>query len=77
MALQWEGLASSTAAEIYMQAHELMSYLRHYTLEKFVNDLSMTFILSLNVRNCETFFVTSTIFIKTLSLPCRKKEMEN
>ena len=33
----------------------------------------MTFILSLNVRICKNFFITSKIFIKILSLLWRKK----
>ena len=48
-------------------------YLRHYTLQNFGNDLSMTFIFFLNLRNWKTFSITSTIFIKILSLLWRRK----
>ena len=33
------GLASSNTAEIFMQHHEKLQYLRHYTLQKFVDDV--------------------------------------
>ena len=56
---------------------KVLQYLRHYTLQKFGNDLLMTFTLLLNVRNWKTFSIISTIFIKTLSLLWRKKVMEN
>ena len=35
---------------------KVLQYLRHYTLQKFGNDLLMTFILLLNVRTWRTFF---------------------
>ena len=47
---------------------KVLQYLWHYTLQKFGNDLLMTFILLLNVRTWKTFSITSTIFIKVLSL---------
>ena len=48
--------------------NNLQQYLRHYTLQKFGNDLLITLILFLNVRTWKTFSITSTIFIKILSL---------
>ena len=77
LALLWEAHASSTTADIYMEACERTAIIRHCTLQKFGNDLLMTFILSLNVRSCKTFSIISTIFIKILSLLWRKKVMEN
>ena len=71
------GLASSNTAEIFMQLHEKLQYLRHYTLQKFGSDLLMTFVPFLNVHTWKFFFITSTIFIKTESLLWRKKVMEN
>ena len=56
------GPASSTTAEIYMQAYE-----QHCTLQKFGKDLLMMFILSLNIRIWKTFSIITT-FIKILSL---------
>ena len=35
---------------------KVLQYLRHYTLQKFGNDLLMTFTLLLNVRTWKTFF---------------------
>ena len=46
----------------------VLQYLRHYTLQKFVNNLLMIFIPFLNVCNWKTFFITSTIFIRKLNL---------
>ena len=46
----------------------VLQYLRHYTLQKFVNYLLMTFIPFLNACNWKTFSITSTIFIRKLSL---------
>ena len=46
----------------------VQQYLRHYTLQKIVNDLLMTFIPFLNVCNWKTFSITSTTFIRKLSL---------
>ena len=45
----------------------ILHYLRHFTLQKFGNDLLMAFIPFLNVRIWKTFFITLTIFIKILS----------
>ena len=66
------GLASSTTAEIYMLT-KLLQYLRHYTLQKFKNNLLMKLTLFLNVHTWKTFSITSTIFIKMLSLLWRRK----
>ena len=70
------GPASSTTVEIYIQAHERLKYLRHYTLRKFGNILLMRLILFLRAH-LEIFSITSTIFIKILRLLWRRKVMEN
>ena len=49
------GPASSTTAEIYIQAHERLKYLQHYTLRKFGNILLMRLILFLRAH-LENFF---------------------
>ena len=49
--------------------------IRHQT-KKFDKNLVMTFVPFLNVCTWNTFSITSTVFIKTLSLPRRKKVME-
>ena len=77
MALQMGGPASSTTAEIYMQDHKQLQNLQHYILQKFGNDVMMTFIPFTNVRTLKTFSITSTIIIKTLSLLWRMKVTEN
>ena len=71
------GPVSSTTAEIYMQAHESTAISMALHLQKLGNNLLMMFTLLLNVRNWKTFSIISTIFIKTLSLLCRNKVMEN
>ena len=55
----------------------ILQYLRHDTLQKFGNNLLMTFILFLNIRIWKTFPITSTIFIKILRVLWRRKVMEN
>ena len=55
----------------------ILQYLRHYALQKFGNDLLMTVIPFLNIRTWKAFSITSTIFIKLLSLLWRRKVMEN
>ena len=55
----------------------ILQYLRHYTFQKFGKDLLMTFIPFLNVRTWKTFSITSTTFIKILSLLQRRKITEN
>ena len=50
------GLASSNTAEIFMQLHEKLQYLRHYTLQKFGSDLLMTFVPFLNVHTWNSKF---------------------
>ena len=54
-----------------------LQYLRHYTLQKFGNDLLMTFVLFLNVHAWKTFSITLITFIKILSLLWRRKVMGN
>ena len=72
-----EGPTSSTTPEIYIQAHEktLISTALHRprVSEQFVDNVYSF----LNVITWKTFFITSTIFIKTLSLLWGKKVMEN
>ena len=77
MALQWEDQHLQPQQKFICRLMKVLQYLRHYTLQKFGNDLLMTFTLLLNVRNWKTFSIISTIFIKTLSLLWRKKVMEN
>ena len=55
------GPVSSTIGEVYMQTHEQMQYLQHYTLQKFRNNLLMTFIPFISVWT--TFFITLTISV--------------
>ena len=56
----------------------VLQYLRHYTLQKLGNNLLMTLILFLNVRTWKSFSITSTTFIKILSLLWRRAmEEEN
>ena len=50
------GPASSTTAEIICRLMNRLQYLRHYTLQKFGNDLLITFIPFLNVCTWKTFF---------------------
>ena len=71
------GPASSTTAEIYMQAYEHTAITTALHPPKVWERFVMTFILSLNVRIWKTFSIISTIFIKILSLLWRKKVMEN
>ena len=65
------GPASSTTEEIYMQAPE------QTPISTAVHSPLIKFIPLLNVRTWKTFSITSTIFIKTLSLLWRKNVMEN
>ena len=69
--------ASSTIAEIFMQSHERTAISTALYSPKFGSNLLMAFILFLNVRTWKTVSITSTIFIKILSLPWTKKVMEN
>ena len=73
------GPASSTTAEVYMQTHErtAISTVIYNILQKFGSNLLMTFVLFLNVHTWTIFFITSTIFIKILSLLRTKKVIEN
>ena len=69
--------ASSTATEIHMQAHEHTSMSTALyppkVWEKFVDDVYSI----LKRTHLVNFSISSTIFIKTLSLLWRKKVMEN
>ena len=71
------GPASSTTAEIYIQAYErtaITTALHPLKVwERFVDNVYSI----LNVRIWKTFFIVSTIFIKILSLLWTKKVMEN
>ena len=71
------GPASSTKAEIYMQAHEsnVISTAQHppKVWVRFVDDV-YSFVKH---TSWKTFSIISTIFIKILSLLWRKKVMEN
>ena len=71
------GTASSTTAEIYIQAYErtaITTALHPLKVwERFVDNVYSI----LNVRIWKTFFIVSTIFIKILSLLWTKKVMEN
>ena len=58
------GLASYDICQLM----NILQYLRDFTLQKFGNELLMTFIPSLNVRSWKTFSITSTIFIKIFRL---------
>ena len=60
--------ASSTTAEIYMQAHEITAISMALHPPIVWNDFLITFILLLNEHTWKTFSITSTIFIKILSL---------
>ena len=54
---------SSTIGEVYMQTHEQMQYLQHYTLKQFGKNLLMTFIPFISVRTWKTFFIGLTISV--------------
>ena len=69
------GPASSATAETYMQAHERTTILTLYTLQKFGNKLLLMLILFLNVCPWKTFSISSTIFIKIINLPSRRREL--
>ena len=56
-----------------LQAHERLLQVPN-VWEQFVDDI---FNLFLNMQTCKTLFITSTIFIKILSLLWRRKAMEN
>ena len=55
------GPVSLTIGEVYMQTYEQMQYLQHYTLQKFGNNLLMTFIPLISVW--KTFFIRLTISV--------------
>ena len=63
MALQWD---NQHFQKFISRLMNILQYLQHYTVQKFGNDLLMTFIPFLNVRNWKTFSITSIIFIKIL-----------
>ena len=73
MALLWEAQHLQPQQKFICRLMKVLQYLRHCSLQKFGNDLLMTFTLLLNVRNWKTFSIISTIFIKTLSLLWRKE----
>ena len=50
-----------------------LQYLRHYTLQKFGNDLLMAFIPFLNVRTWKTFFYHVKNFDQSLRFTMEKK----
>ena len=77
MALQWEVHHFQPQQKFICSLMNVLQYLWHYTLQKFGNNLLIKFILFLNVRTWKTFSITSTIFIKILSLLWRTKIMEN
>ena len=56
--------------EFMCRLMNVLQYVWHYTLQKFWNNLLMVVIIFLNV--C-TFSITSTIFIKTLSVLWKRK----
>ena len=56
-----------------LQTHERLLQVPN-VWEQFVDDI---FNLFLNMQTCKTLFITSTIFIKILSLLWRRKAMEN
>ena len=63
------GPASSTTAEIYMQAHEQTAISTKLHAPKVWERFIDEFMPFLNKRTRKTFFMASTIFIKILSLP--------
>ena len=71
------GIASSTTAEIYIQAYERTAVTTALhplkVWEQFVDNVYSI----LNVRIWKTFSIVSTIFSKILSLLWRKKVMGN
>ena len=71
------GPPSSTTAEIYMQAYERTAVTTALhppnVWERFVDDVYSI----LKRTHWKTFSITSTIFLKILSLLWRKKAMEN
>ena len=79
------GPASSTTAEIYLQTHEqttastaphtktsVIKELPYYRQKKLWNNFLITFTSSLNVRVWKAFSVSSSFFIKMLSLLWKK-----
>ena len=75
--LQWEDQHLQLQHKFICRLMNKLQYLLHYTLQNFRNSLLITFIPFLNVPTWKTFSITSTIFIKTLSLVWRKNVMEN
>ena len=61
-----------TKLNVYMQAHEQAVISAAITLQKFGNNLLMTFIPFSIIQNWESFSNTSTIFIKILYSLWRK-----
>ena len=77
MSLQWEDQHLQLQHKFICRLMNKLQYLPHYTLQNFRNSLLITFIPFLNLRTWKTFSITSTIFIKALSLVWRKNVMEN
>ena len=77
LALQWEDQYLQPQQRLISRLINKLQYLRHYTLQKFGDDLLMMLVLFFNLRTWKAFPMTSTILIKTLSLLWRKKAMEN
>ena len=77
MSLQWEDQHLQLQHKFICNLMNKLQYLPHYTLQNFRNSLLITFIPFLNLRTWKTFSITSTIFIKALSLVWRKNVMEN
>ena len=75
--LQWEDQHLQLQHKFICRLMNKLQYLLHYTLQNFRNSLLITFIPFLNLRTWKTFSITSTIFIKALSLVWRKNVMEN
>ena len=77
MALQSEDQHLQRQLKFICRIMNIRQYLRHYTVQKFGNDLRMMFIPFLNVSTLKTLYIISIIFIKLLSLLWRKKALEN
>ena len=65
IALQWKAQHLQPQEKFICKLMKVLQYLRHYTTQKFGNDLLMTFILFLNVRTWKTFSITSAILINS------------
>ena len=77
MMLKWEVQHLESQNKLKCKVINVLRYLLSCTLQKFGNNLLMTFILLLRLNTWKTFSITSTIFMKVFSLLWRKKTMEN